>query len=158
MLYRVGRLSREDEAGPLLERVRGVFEYLPFRNGVFNGAIASFALRDAFDGCRALFELARTLRHNGRLVVLELNKPYNSRLRELLAYLYFRLASALAGSLVMGYWGLKLYESLPQTYRRYPYSIEYVLTLRKLGFVVVTRFMLAGTTMVLVAERVRPKP
>ena len=145
--------SRGGRAGPLIERVRGVFEYLPFRNSAFNGAITSFALRDAFNSRKALFELARTLKYSGRLVVLELNKPHNSRLKELLVYLYFRLASALAGSLVMGYWGLKLYESLPQTYKKYPYCIEYVLSLKKLGFIVALKLMLAGTTLILVAEK-----
>lgn len=61
---------------------------LPFRDGSFDAATISFALRNVVDPGAALRELARVTRSGGRLVVCEFSQPTNPAFRTIyLSYL-----------------------------------------------------------------------
>lgn len=66
------------EAAGLDDRVhlwRGDALSLPFRDGAFDGATIAFGIRNIPDRVRALSEMARVLKDDARLVVLELGEP-----------------------------------------------------------------------------------
>jgi demethylmenaquinone methyltransferase / 2-methoxy-6-polyprenyl-1,4-benzoquinol methylase len=94
--------------------VSGVFEYLPFREGVFDGAVAGFALRDAHDLMTALGELSRVLKRGGRFALCDLGKS-DDPLKALGVAFYMRVVPNLIGLASAGRVGLR-YGSLFDTY------------------------------------------
>ncbi|MDA4126327.1 MAG: methyltransferase domain-containing protein [Thaumarchaeota archaeon] len=94
--------------------VSAVFECLPFRDGVFDGAVAGFALRDAHDLLTALAELSRILKRGGRFGLCDLGKP-DGPLRALGVAFYLRVVPSLVGLASAGRVGLR-YGSLFDTY------------------------------------------
>jgi demethylmenaquinone methyltransferase / 2-methoxy-6-polyprenyl-1,4-benzoquinol methylase len=99
--------------------VQGVFEYLPFRDGAFEGAVSGFALRDSHDLGKALAEVSRVLAHEGRFSFCDLGKP-DSALASLAVGYYLRVVPNIVGLASTGRAGLR-YGSIYDTY---------VLTLR----------------------------
>ena len=94
--------------------VSGVFECLPFRDGVFDGAVAGFALRDAQDLISALSEISRVLKRGGRFALCDLGKP-DDFLRALGVAFYLRLVPSIIGLASAGRVGFR-YGSLFDTY------------------------------------------
>ena len=103
-------------------RVRGTFEFLPFRTGVFDSAVSGFALRDAHDLYKAIGELARTIKPGGRFSFCDLGKP-DSRLLALLVAFYLRTMPAVIGLATAGRPGV-LYGSIFDTYILAPHNSE----------------------------------
>jgi len=101
-------------ASGFLNVVSGVFECLPFRDGVFDGAVAGFALRDAHDLMTALGQLSRVLKNEGRFALCDLGKP-DDPLRALGVAFYMRVVPSLIGLASAGRVGLR-YGSLFDTY------------------------------------------
>jgi ubiquinone/menaquinone biosynthesis C-methylase UbiE len=95
-------------------RVRGTFEFLPFREGVFDAAVSGFALRDAHDLPRAVSQLSRALKPGGRLSLCDLGKP-DSAVASLMVAFYLKLAPSIIGLATAGTVGLR-YGSIYDTY------------------------------------------
>jgi demethylmenaquinone methyltransferase/2-methoxy-6-polyprenyl-1,4-benzoquinol methylase len=95
-------------------RIRGVFEFLPFREGIFDSVVSGFALRDSHDLQRAVWELARVLSPGGRLSFCDLGKP-DSVLAAVMVAVYLKVAPAVIGLVTAGLTGLR-YGSLYDTY------------------------------------------
>jgi ubiquinone/menaquinone biosynthesis C-methylase UbiE len=95
-------------------RVRATFEFLPFREGVFDAAVSGFALRDAQDLPGAIGQLSRVLKPSGRLGFCDLGKP-DSAVAGLVVALYLRLVPSIVGLATAGVVGLK-YGSIYDTY------------------------------------------
>jgi demethylmenaquinone methyltransferase/2-methoxy-6-polyprenyl-1,4-benzoquinol methylase len=117
-----------DASLPMLEvssfknKVQAVFEHLPFREGVFDGAVSGFALRDAHDLRAALSEVSRVLKGDGRLGFCDLGKP-DSGLRALLVGCYIRIVPNVIGLVTIGRAGLR-YGSLFDTYVLAPHNSQ----------------------------------
>ena len=94
--------------------VQAVFEYLPFREGVFDGAVSGFAVRDAHDLKAALGELANVLRHGARFAICDLGKP-DDPFRAIIIGMYLRVVPSVIGLATAGRVGLR-YGSLYDTY------------------------------------------
>ena len=94
--------------------VSGVFECLPFRDGVFDGAVAGFSLRDAHDLITALSETSRVLKRGGCFALCDLGKP-DDPLKALGVAFYLRVIPSLIGLVSAGRVGLR-YGSLFDTY------------------------------------------
>ena len=99
--------------------VRGIFEALPFRGNALSFVSAAFALRDSKDKEKVLVEVRESLMVGGKLLVVDIGKPDNVIVREILA-LYVRFVVPLLGGLLSRHgirnpWGLlyKTYELLP---------------------------------------------
>ncbi len=95
-------------------RVQAVFEFLPFRGGVFDGAVSGFAVRDAHDLKAALSELSMVLKKDSRFAICDLGKPDNP-VMALLVGMYLRTVPSLIGLATAGRVGLR-YGSLFDTY------------------------------------------
>ena len=94
--------------------VQAVFEYLPFREGVFDGAVSGFAVRDAHDLKAALGELANVLKHGARFATCDLGKP-DDPFRAVIVGMYLRVVPSVIGLATAGRVGLR-YGSLYDTY------------------------------------------
>jgi len=94
--------------------VQAVFEYLPFREEVFDGAVSGFAVRDAHDLKAALEELANVLKPGARFAICDLGKP-DDPFRALAVGAYLRVMPSVIGLATAGRAGLR-YGSLYDTY------------------------------------------
>jgi demethylmenaquinone methyltransferase/2-methoxy-6-polyprenyl-1,4-benzoquinol methylase len=74
---------------------------LPFPDGVFDGAVTGFAMRNVTDIPAAFAEMARVMRPGGRVACLEIAKPCTPLFRQLFG-LYFYQLVPLIGSLITG--------------------------------------------------------
>jgi ubiquinone/menaquinone biosynthesis C-methylase UbiE len=101
-------------ASGLPNRVQAIFENLPFRKGVFDGAVSGFAVRDAHDLKAALGQLAWVLKPGSRLAICDLGKS-DDPLRALVVALYLRVVPSVIGLATAGRVGLR-YGSLFDTY------------------------------------------
>lgn len=116
---------------PNVEKVQGVFEYLPFRGSVFYHALAAFSLRDAMDLERALSEIKHVLRGSGKLVVIDLGKPDNCLKRCLISF-YWSVIAPFYTFLRLGFKGLVCIK-IKKTLKPYP-TINRLLQIYKSYF------------------------
>jgi demethylmenaquinone methyltransferase/2-methoxy-6-polyprenyl-1,4-benzoquinol methylase len=115
-LLRVGR-SRINE--PRIGYIRGVFEFLPFRERIISITATAYALRDSSDKHRVLSEINSVLKENGRLIVIDVGRP-NNPINDKFLSIYMRFIVPIIGGLVakrgyMNPWTYlyKTYELLP---------------------------------------------
>ena len=54
-----------------------VFEYMPFREGIFDAVLCGYSLRDSIHLQQAIKEMHRVLKVRGRLIIIDLGKPDN---------------------------------------------------------------------------------
>jgi demethylmenaquinone methyltransferase / 2-methoxy-6-polyprenyl-1,4-benzoquinol methylase len=125
-----------------IEWVRGDLLALPFGSASFDAATVGFGVRNVADLERALRELARVLRPEGRLGILEITKP-RGLLRPFFSVWFDRVVPLL-GKLLPG--GMA-YTYLPASVRRFPGAEELTAVLRDCGFEDV-RFRLFGGSIV----------
>lgn len=100
----------------------GVFEFMPFREGVFDAVMCGYSLRDAIRLKQAIAEMHRVLRGGGRLVIVDLGKPDGSVQRKLVS-VYLKYFLGVFAYLVAGKAGLK-FRTLYGTYLRWPKNSE----------------------------------
>ncbi|MCL4436795.1 MAG: class I SAM-dependent methyltransferase [Thaumarchaeota archaeon] len=162
----IGGLVLADPLGPMLSVARvkvsadfaqmasGIFEYLPFRDDVFDVVMCGFSFRDAQSYQKAVEEMARVLKQeDGRLLIVDLGKP-DEQLRRGLIGLYFRFVAGVLTFLILGRKGLAFSRIYP-TYRKYP-TISRIRSLLESQFenVTIETRMIGG---VLIAIARQPK-
>lgn len=130
---------------------KALMENLPFRNGVFQTLMCGFSLRDAINIEKALAEMFRVLRSNGRLLIVDLGKPDNKVLRTIIGA-YWRFYVPLIARLVLGKTG-RLYSILYTTYRFYPNNAELQRLIEKHTEKVVVKKKMFGGVLIVVAEK-----
>lgn len=114
----LGELRTDDTAF-----VRGVFESLPFKDGVFDAVMTSYALRDSLSIPKAVDEYSRVCGPNGRFAIVDIGKPDN-RLKRLGSILYVKYIMpliariAIRGRMKSNPWRMIVptYVSLPTTH------------------------------------------
>ncbi len=74
--------------------VTGIFESIPIADNSVDGLVAMFSFRDAADFREAVREMARILKPGGRLVLLDIYRPWGPGL--LLVKAYFRIVVPVA--------------------------------------------------------------
>ena len=99
-MLQIGRLL-DNKPDSSIELSSGIFEYLPFRNNIFDAVLCGYSLRDAIHLKGAIIEFHRILKPNGRLLIVDLGKPDQAFLDALvsmyLRYVLGVLAFAVAG-------------------------------------------------------------
>ncbi len=100
----------------------GVFEYMPFREGIFDVVLCGYSLRDSIHLQRAIAEMHRVLKSDGRLVIIDLGKPDNRILRAMVS-LYLKYFLGIFAYVAAGKPGLK-FKTLYGTYIRWPKNSE----------------------------------
>jgi demethylmenaquinone methyltransferase/2-methoxy-6-polyprenyl-1,4-benzoquinol methylase len=104
---------------------------LPFGDGVFDGAIMGFSLRNVVDLDATLREIRRVLRPGARFVNLDVSKAPNALFRRAFDLYFYRLVP-LIGGLVGG--SRAAYRYLPQSLTNYPNADELAARFEKAGF------------------------
>ena len=128
--------------------IQAVFEFLPFKEGVFDGAVSGFAVRDAHDLKTALAQLARVLRPGARFAICDLGKP-DARIKELIIGYYLRVVPPFIGLATTGRAGWR-YASLYDTYVLVLRNSELVSLLRGfLGLATIHETQMGGSIVVM---------
>ena len=125
----------------------GVFEYMPFREGIFDAVLCGYSLRDSIHLQQAIKEMHRVLKVGGRLIIIDLGKPDNLVLRAMVsAYLKYFLA--IFAYLIAGKAGLK-FKTLYGTYLRWPKNSELESILKeKFSHVQFDKGMMGGAVII----------
>jgi len=132
-------LERARRKAPELDWVRGDLLVLPYADESFDVATVGFGVRNVDDLPRALGELRRVLRPDGRVGILEITRP-----RGVLAPFYrlwFDAVVPLLGKLLPGG---SAYTYLPASVRRFPGPEDLADLMRAAGFADVRFRLLAG--------------
>ncbi len=120
--------------------VGGDGERLPLGEGLFDGALVAFGIRNVGDPLAALREVHRALRPGGRFVVLEFSLPKGLLGR--LYRLYFSRILPRVGGLVSG--DRSAYAYLPASVAGFPTPGAFAELMEEAGFVSVRWQLLTG--------------
>jgi demethylmenaquinone methyltransferase/2-methoxy-6-polyprenyl-1,4-benzoquinol methylase len=100
----------------------GVFEFMPFREQVFDAVLCGYSLRDAIELDSAIAEIHRILKKEGLLVVVDLGKPNNRLVRAFVSF-YLEYILSMIAFFVAGQLGLK-FKTLHGTFKKWPRNSE----------------------------------
>jgi demethylmenaquinone methyltransferase / 2-methoxy-6-polyprenyl-1,4-benzoquinol methylase len=134
-----GKLARRGYSGRAA-LVRGDGEHLPVKDGLFDGALVAFGIRNVGDPLGAMREVLRVLRPGGRFVVLEFSTP--GGLLGVGYRYYSRHVLPRIGGLVSG--DASAYAYLPASVARFPTPEAFASLLGAAGFVDVRWQRLTG--------------
>lgn len=125
----------------------GIFECMPFREGIFDAVLCGYSLRDSIDLQQAIAEMHRVLKNDGRLVIIDLGKPDNRILRGMVS-IYLKYFLEIFAYLAAGNSGLK-FKTLYGTYVRWPKNSELEYMLReKFSYVQFDRGLMGGAIII----------
>jgi len=142
-----GMLSANGASTPLVEADGS---RLPFADGVFDGLVCGYALRNFTDLAATLAECSRVLRAGGRLAVLEVDAP-TSRLWRAGYDVWFNKAVPVLGGALSD---RDAYRYLPRSVAYLPPAAELRRMLRAAGFSAVgIRALAGGLSQQIVATR-----
>jgi demethylmenaquinone methyltransferase / 2-methoxy-6-polyprenyl-1,4-benzoquinol methylase len=137
-------LERARRKSGTIEWVQGDALALPFADGEFDAATVGFGIRNLADLEGGLRELARVLRPDGKLAVLEITRP-RGLLRPFFRF-WFDVLVPLAGKVLPGG---KAYTYLPASVRRFPGPEDLSGLFERAGFEHVSYRLLGGGSVAL---------
>lgn len=125
----------------------GIFEYMPFRDGMFDAVLCGYSLRDAIQLPLAIAEMHRVLKAGGRLIIVDLGKPDFAVSRALVS-IYLKYFLAIFAYFAAGKTGLK-FKTLYGTYLRWPKNSElYSMLKQKFSMVEFDKRMMGGAVII----------
>lgn len=154
MLDVLPEMLKNSVKGDKTERVQGVFECLPFRDEVFDHALAAFSLRDAKDLERALEEVRRVLRADGKLILVDLGKPDSFPVRWAV-YAYWAAIAPLLATLRVGLKGTASLEILRTLMAHPPNSELFEIYKRYFSSVSLRKGLMGGLIMLEASRKAR---
>ena len=125
------RIGRAKVAALPIDLIRGDATRIPLTGGAVDAATIGFGIRNVdrpLDACR---EIARVLRPNGKLAILEFSLPRSGILRSFYLW-YFRHVLPVIGRAISGH--PTAYTYLPASVEAFPSPDEFVQQLREAGF------------------------
>ena len=111
--------------------VRGDATRLPVADRSVDAVTVAFGIRNVHDPGAACAEMARTLRHGGRLAILEFGVPRIPGISTLYRW-YFKYLLPFVGRVVSGH--RAAYSYLPESVGTFPPPGEFVAMLEQVGF------------------------
>ena len=137
--------------GRSVQLVRGDATRVPVGTGTCDAATIAFGIRNVAEPERALTEIARVLRPQGRLAILEFGQPAIPGLRSLYSW-YFRYVLPTIGRLVSKHGSA--YSYLPASVGTFPPPDEFAAIIARQGFTKVTTVSLTfGIVYLFIAEK-----
>lgn len=116
MLQRAKTAFREEAM------LSGVFEFLPFRDSIFDAVMCGYSFRDAISMRTAITEFHRILKESGRLIIVDIGKPDDVLSRAGVSF-YLKYIMGMLAFIAAGSAGLK-FRAIYGTYRRLPANSE----------------------------------
>jgi demethylmenaquinone methyltransferase / 2-methoxy-6-polyprenyl-1,4-benzoquinol methylase len=114
---------------------------LPFRNHTFGASMIAFGLRNIVKKEQALSEMARVIKKNGKVIVLEFTFPQKGLMRRLYP-IYFQRVLPWVGGVISGDRGAYAY--LPESVLHFTSAKHYEEIMRKVGLENVSSQSLTG--------------
>jgi demethylmenaquinone methyltransferase/2-methoxy-6-polyprenyl-1,4-benzoquinol methylase len=105
-------------------------ENLSFKEGTFDGATVAFGIRNVADIKKALSEMCRVIKKDGKIIILEFSQPENKFFR-LIYYIYFKKILPLIGHLISKKSGA--YSYLPSSVMAFPKRNEFIKIMEESG-------------------------
>ncbi len=139
------------ERVPQLEKVSGIFEYLPFNDKIFDGVMCGYSFRDSLNYNRAIEEFARVLNDNGVLVIVELTKPDNRFYRAAIGA-YLKIVLPFLAFIIAGRLGLR-FRAVYGTWKRMPPLKDIIALLNKRFRNVEKHTILFGGATIFIAQK-----
>lgn len=136
--FSFGMLSADHRSGA--PRVQGDVCMMPFADGVVDGVTCGFALRNFVDLGAFFDDVARVVRPNGRIALLDACEPENRLLRWGHG-IYFKKVVPKIGGLLSN---RSAYSYLPKSLAYLPPAPEMLARLEQAGFASVQRVLLFG--------------
>jgi demethylmenaquinone methyltransferase/2-methoxy-6-polyprenyl-1,4-benzoquinol methylase len=116
---------------PIPQFFEGSAENLPFSDSVFDAVTISFGIRNFDDREKALKEIFRVLKNNGKLAILEFSEPKNKLWRSLYN-IYFSGLLPFIGRLISK--NTEAYKYLPASVRDFPQYEDFCNEISMTGF------------------------
>ena len=116
---------------PRIDLVRGDAERLPVGDGTVDAVTIGFGIRNVERPANACREIARVLRNEGRLIILEFSLPRSAAVRAVYLW-YFRRVLPLIGRVVSRH--PTAYTYLPESVESFPSPEAFAQLLRECGF------------------------
>ena len=136
-----------------LQLVRGSFEFLPFRDRVFDAVVTCYALRDSLDIPKAIGEYRRVCAESGAFADVDLGKPDNV-LKRTASMLYIRyLMPLIAKAAIFGKMKGNPWRMIVPTYKPLPTNNSLLSQIQNLFLTVEFREFLMGGIIVIVGRR-----
>lgn len=124
------KLEKQHLLGPLT-LMRADAEEIALRDDSFDAATIAFGIRNVPDVPKALRDIRRILKTNGRALILEFSLPANAFFRVLYLF-YFRHVLPAVGGLVSG--DRAAYKYLNESVERFPYGESFCELMRDAGY------------------------
>ena len=105
---------------------------LPFEKEEFDAVSMAFGIRNINDKVKALKECHKVLKQDGKVYILELTKPSN-KIINFLYFIYFKKILPFIGGMVSK--SFSAYTYLPDSVLNFPTSQEFLLMMKKAGFI-----------------------
>ncbi|MCE8422429.1 MAG: bifunctional demethylmenaquinone methyltransferase/2-methoxy-6-polyprenyl-1,4-benzoquinol methylase UbiE [Candidatus Methanoperedens sp.] len=105
-------------------------ENLSFNDDTFDGAIVAFGIRNVADMEKALSEMYRVIKKDGKVIVLEFSRPENRFFRGIYYY-YFKKILPVIGTLISKKSGA--YSYLPSSVMAFPERRQFVEYMKRSG-------------------------
>jgi len=130
--------------------VRGSFEFLPFRDRVFDVVITCYALRDSLDIPKAIGEYSRVCDESGAFADVDLGKP-DSLLKRVGSVLYIRyLMPLIAKVAIIGKMKGNPWRMIVPTYKSLPTNNSLLSQMRThFGEVEFKEFLMGGIIVII---------
>ncbi len=106
--------------------------FLPVKDNLFDAVFIAFGIRNIMDRTNALKEFKKSLKKNGRVVVLELTTPKPGLVKDLYI-LYFKKILPLLGAFFSKNAGA--YSYLPESVLKFPEPREFAKVMKHAGFI-----------------------
>jgi demethylmenaquinone methyltransferase/2-methoxy-6-polyprenyl-1,4-benzoquinol methylase len=123
-------LKIKDEERKNISCIQNDAENLSFKDGVFDGSIVAFGIRNVANIRKALSEMGRVVRKGGRVVVLEFSIPENVVFKSIYS-IYFNKILPVIGAFVSRKKGAYTY--LPSSVMAFPKRDEFVGLMKDAG-------------------------
>ena len=106
-------------------------EKLPFENNTFDAITVSFGVRNFENLEKGLSDMFRVLKPNGKVVILEFSQPENHMFAKIYNFYSKHILPAI-GKLISQ--DDAAYTYLPESVKAFPYGIEFLQILERVGF------------------------
>jgi demethylmenaquinone methyltransferase / 2-methoxy-6-polyprenyl-1,4-benzoquinol methylase len=104
---------------------------LPLKNKSVDIVTISFGIRNFIDIDKALLEVSRVLKQNGKVIILEFSIPENSFIKNIYLF-YLRNIVPFIGSIISR--NKDAYEYLNKSIEKFPYGKEFCKIMKDIGF------------------------